>query len=331
MAPAHVFVHNCLLAQLASVTMLVGYCVYVSCTRICMRARTCAFMCRVWVCVMFICIFLRFPALNLTFNAGFVQIGGRVQKSLLTRLSLDNNNSNNLSTEAEIISQMVLTRDAYSLFFMPLGNSDEFLWAFIMRADHAHYTQLATLSQTDLFQYVLARVRTLYHPLKRLIENHPLSDASPLHVTGYHYHAPDKLLPLFRDGHVSAQKFEPVILLGDAAHSMTPMQGEGGNTAIEDGVRVGMALGTSVRINFCVCILHDPYVRRGRAVVMGMACLLGCPCVCICTCLRVCVCAGASACADVHAHVRVRACAGACVCMHMYVCMRVCKIYIFLF
>jgi salicylate hydroxylase len=86
------------------------------------------------------------------------------------------------------------------------------------------------MSQADLLQRV-REATTDWHPLVRSIA--AAADPESITPRGYYDRNPSKLV---RDGNVW--------LLGDAAHPMSPFQGQGGNTAMIDALALAELLGS---------------------------------------------------------------------------------------
>jgi salicylate hydroxylase len=122
-------------------------------------------------------------------------------------------------------------------YFMTLGDHGESFFCYRQPGGvHFSYTSavepstLESMSQADLLHRV--RVATPdWHPLIRSIA--AAADPESIKPRGYYDRDPSKQI---RDGNVW--------LLGDAAHPMSPFQGQGGNTAMIDALALAELLGS---------------------------------------------------------------------------------------
>jgi 2-polyprenyl-6-methoxyphenol hydroxylase-like FAD-dependent oxidoreductase len=84
----------------------------------------------------------------------------------------------------------------------------------------------------DSLADVAARYRTWHHPIPQLLDATP-----PQALLAHDIHHLDQPLERYVDGRI--------VLLGDAAHAMTPDLGQGACQALEDAVTLGHAIGTT--------------------------------------------------------------------------------------
>jgi salicylate hydroxylase len=122
-------------------------------------------------------------------------------------------------------------------YFMTLGdNGDSFFGYRQPGGVHFSYTShvepstLDSISKLDLLRQV-ETATTDWHPLVRSIVS--AADPESIKVRGYYDRDPVKQI---RDGNVW--------LLGDAAHPMSPFQGQGANTAMVDALALAELLGS---------------------------------------------------------------------------------------
>jgi 2-polyprenyl-6-methoxyphenol hydroxylase-like FAD-dependent oxidoreductase len=111
-----------------------------------------------------------------------------------------------------------------SMLVMEFGES-ELQWAFTMHADEK---QLGRLSVTVLRETVLDKIGRWHEPLAALVS---ATDGDRIGVKDLYDRAPVKRC---RQGRV--------VLLGDAAHPMSPFRGNGGNMAMVDALELADVL-----------------------------------------------------------------------------------------
>ena len=123
-------------------------------------------------------------------------------------------------------------------YFMTLGdNGDSFFCYTQPDGVHFSYTShvvpatLESTSQSELLDQVRSATQD-WHPLVRLIT--AAADPDSIKPRGYYDRDPTKRV---RDG--------DVWLIGDAAHPMSPFQGQGANTAMLDAVALAELLGSA--------------------------------------------------------------------------------------
>jgi len=139
-----------------------------------------------------------------------------------------------ITGDAALESEDPLLRGGY---FMTLGDHGDSFFGYRQPGGvHYSYTShvepavLESMSQADLLQRV-REATTDWHPLVRSIA--AAADPESITPRGYYDRNPSKLV---RDGNVW--------LLGDAAHPMSPFQGQGGNTAMIDALALAELLGS---------------------------------------------------------------------------------------
>jgi 2-polyprenyl-6-methoxyphenol hydroxylase-like FAD-dependent oxidoreductase len=111
-----------------------------------------------------------------------------------------------------------------SMLTMEFGES-ELNWAFTLRAREK---QLASLSGAELRATVLQKVSGWHEPLAALVA---ATDEAQIRVKDLYDRAP-----------VGSCRRGRVVLLGDAAHPMSPFRGNGGNMAMVDALELADAL-----------------------------------------------------------------------------------------
>ena len=122
-------------------------------------------------------------------------------------------------------------------YFMTLGDHGDSLFCYRQPGGvHFSYTSavepsaLESMSQIDLLHRV-REATAAWHPLIRAIA--AAADPASIKPRGYYDRDPSRQI---RDGNVW--------LLGDAAHPMSPFQGQGGNTAMIDALALAELLGS---------------------------------------------------------------------------------------
>ena len=122
-------------------------------------------------------------------------------------------------------------------YFMTLGDHGDSFFCYpqpggvhFSYTSHVEPSALETTSQPELLRQVQAATAD-WHPLVRSIA--AAADPNSIEPRGYYDREPTKRV---RDGNVW--------LIGDAAHPMSPFQGQGANTAMVDAVALAELLGS---------------------------------------------------------------------------------------
>jgi 2-polyprenyl-6-methoxyphenol hydroxylase-like FAD-dependent oxidoreductase len=122
-------------------------------------------------------------------------------------------------------------------YFMTLGDHGDSFFGYTQPggvhfsyASHVEPSALESTSQSELLSQVQAATED-WHPLVRAIV--AAADPDSIKPRGYYDRDPTKQV---RDGNVW--------LIGDAAHPMSPFQGQGANTAMVDAVALAELLGS---------------------------------------------------------------------------------------
>ncbi|KAH8660385.1 hypothetical protein BX600DRAFT_499565 [Xylariales sp. PMI_506] len=115
----------------------------------------------------------------------------------------------------------------------PDGHTGSYYWGFIQKQGSIEELKswIATASQEERLEFIKNTTSSLDPKLKEIIELTPASGIK-------------KESAQFRDAEILNLPSGRVVLLGDAAHPMTPFRGEGGVHAMRDALRLGKVLGS---------------------------------------------------------------------------------------
>ena len=149
---------------------------------------------------------------------------------------------------------------------LPDGASGRFFWMFMQPdsddVSHPHHW-LQTSSQRDKLDHVLKTVAKLPPKFREIFELTPASGVR-------------KEPHVWRDLELESLPAGRVVLIGDAAHAMTPSRGEGAFHAFIDAMKLTAALGRLhadakvddiVAVKAAVTDYHAEMLKRGSAAV----------------------------------------------------------------
>jgi salicylate hydroxylase len=157
------------------------------------------------------------------------------------------------------LTLMTLSREGVSFFMFPQATEDSntkrIFWSLIYKTDEESASKLKSAEQTELAEKCEILAKKLHAPILEVVKA-----SKNFRATIYYDSDVDKLNTLIG-------KNNSVVVIGDAAHSMSPFRGQGGNSALEDGVKLGDMIANGNNIDDFVKEMYKrtkPHVMTSR-------------------------------------------------------------------
>ncbi len=158
----------------------------------------------------------------------------------------------------------------HRLFIMPFegsrmstSNRRRTMWQLSFPADTNESKRLSELSQKEMQQEVLNRCKEWHEPFPDMVKNTPLDT---VWGTALLDRDPQTFIDHRQKLEVHGRIPSRVMLLGDAAHAMSPFKGQGANNALQDGPLLAKWLSTA-KLDSAVRGFMTEMSRRGGAKV----------------------------------------------------------------
>lgn len=158
----------------------------------------------------------------------------------------------------------------HRLFIMPFegsrissSNRRRTMWQLSFPADANESKRLSSLSQSEMQHEVLNRCKEWHEPFPDMVKNTPLDTVWGTALL-------DRDPQIFIEHRQKLEKHgripSRVMLLGDAAHAMSPFKGQGANNALQDGPLLAKWLSTA-KLDSAVRGFMTEMARRGGVKV----------------------------------------------------------------
>ena len=158
----------------------------------------------------------------------------------------------------------------HRLFIMPFegsrlssSNTRRTMWQLSFPADAIESRRLSSLSQSEMQQEVLNRCKEWHEPFPEMVKNTPLET---VWGTALLDRDPQAFIDQRQKLEIHGRIPSRVILLGDAAHAMSPFKGQGANNALQDGPLLAKWLSTA-KLDSAVRGFMTEMSRRGGVKV----------------------------------------------------------------
>eukprot|EP00986_Skeletonema_menzelii_P019127 scaffold27065_cov150-Skeletonema_menzelii.AAC.8 len=158
----------------------------------------------------------------------------------------------------------------HRLFIMPFegsrissSNRRRTMWQLSFPADANESKRLSNLSQSEMQQEVLNRCKEWHEPFPDMVKNTPLDT---VWGTALLDRDPQIFIEHRRELEIHGRIPSRVMLLGDAAHAMSPFKGQGANNALQDGPLLAKWLSTA-KLDSAVRGFMTEMSRRGGVKV----------------------------------------------------------------